>query len=295
MKVADVIIIGAGPAGIAAAIQLKRQGIIPVIIENNIPGGLILNANKIENYPGFPGGISGLQVSKLLKKHLEKWNITPVKDEVVRVNFEEIKGNSNSGCFKVKCKKNIFKCRSLIIASGTKPKVPDVKIPNECKNKIFFEIESLLKIKNKSIAIIGGGDAAFDYALNLSQYNQVKIFNRSAKISALKLLVERVKATEGIMYNQNTNLIEITKHGNQLELFFNQGKRVKKIISDYLVFAIGREQNLDFLSEELKKNLSNLIMIKRLYLIGDVKNEKLRQLSIAVGDGVKAAMEVGRF
>lgn len=285
-KFKKVIVIGAGPAGIACAIQLKRQGIEPILIEKANIGGLILNANKIENYPGFPNGISGTQISKLLNKHLEKWNINLIKDEVIDLIF------SNKNLFQIRCKNNLFLSEYLVLATGTKPVLPKIKIPDNCIDKIYSEVFPLIQTKNKIITIVGAGDAAFDYANNLSKNNQINILNRTDKIKALNLLVQNAKRNGNIKYNPNTIITEIAKEGNRLKITTNN--KIKNITyhSEYLIFAIGRTPNLDLLQSIPKIQIKNLIKSKKLFLIGDVKNDNYRQLSIAVGDGVKAAMKI---
>ncbi|MFH1050977.1 MAG: NAD(P)/FAD-dependent oxidoreductase [bacterium] len=282
----QVIIIGAGPAGIACAVQLKRQGIEPMIIEKNEIGGLILNANKIENYTGFPNGISGIQIAKLLKKHLEHWTIEIVYDNVVGVNF------GKDGLYEIDCEYGLYNSEFLVIATGTKPKEVDFYIPENCMDKIFYEVYPLLNTKNKQITIVGSGDAAFDYALSLANNNQVRILNRTDKIKALNLLVEESRKIINIQYYQNAIITEINEIGDKLQVTGSRNKKRYKDESDYLIFAIGREPNLDILSSLIQSRKNLLLKSKKLFLIGDVKNEKYRQLSIAVGNGVKAAMEI---
>jgi len=286
IKINKVIIIGAGPAGIACAVQLKRQGIDPFIIERANIGGLILNANKIENYPGFPNGISGTLISKLLNKHLEKWNINLIKDEVIELII------TNKNLYQIRCKNNLFLSEYLVFATGTKPGLPKIKIPDNCIDKIYSEVFPLIHCKNKVIMIVGAGDAAFDYALNLSKNNKVNILNRTDEIKALNLLVQNANKIKNIKYYPNTIITDIAKEENSLQIRTNNKKKSIIFHSDYLIFAIGRVPNLDLLQSIPKKQIQNLIKTKRLFLIGDVKNNKYRQLSIAVGDGVKAAMEI---
>ena len=94
MNVEHVTIIGAGPAGIATALQLKRYGITPIILEKNTIGGLLRNAHLVENYPGFPKGISGVNLVRLFRKHLERAAITIFPEEVINLDIED--GNLSS-------------------------------------------------------------------------------------------------------------------------------------------------------------------------------------------------------
>jgi thioredoxin reductase len=292
MTKTKVLIIGAGPSGISAAVQLKREGIHLVLIEKNVVGGLIVNANKIENYPGFPKGISGVKFAQLLNKHLVQWNIKPVKDKVINCEFVKDKSTGEES-FVISCENGQFKSEYLIIATGTKPVKPkDIVIPKDCKEFIFNEIFRILKVKNKNITIIGGGDAAFDYALNLSKENKISICNRSDKIKALDLLVNRAMKEDNIKYYPQCVLRKIVKARRGLELNFKLKNRKFVIETDILIFAIGREADIDYLGGSVKNRIGKLISQKRLFLIGDVNNEKNRQLSISCGDGVRVAMEI---
>ncbi|MFC1659070.1 NAD(P)/FAD-dependent oxidoreductase [Pseudomonadota bacterium] len=275
----DIIIIGTGPAGIASAIQLKRFGINPLVIEKHRFGGLLRNANLVENYLGFPRGLSGVKFTNLMKKQFDKYAIDIVYENVTNINY-------NKNCeFIVQTNRYKHKSSYVIIATGTKPKKPDLIINNNIKNKVFYDVYDLLNAKNKHIAIIGAGDAAFDYAINLSKKNNIiKILNRGNKIKAIKLLRDRCDKIKNIEYLENISVkkIEPDKNPKKIKLTTNSSQ---KIVVDYFLVAIGREPNLDILEERLKNN-------DRLFIIGDAKNGVLRQTAIAVGDGLKVAQKI---
>lgn len=289
MKNHTVSIIGAGPAGIAAAIQLKRYDINPVIFEKETIGGLLKNANLIENYPGFPDGISSTNLIKLFKKHLKNSNIKIEYEKIFELNYKH-------DFFILKTLKKTITSPVVIIASGTKPiKITDFSFPDEIKNKIYYDIYPLLKIRGEKITIIGAGDAAFDYAINMSKYNSVTILNRSKKIRALHVLNIRAQNVKNITYFDNIKIKEIKKNNNRLRLIcYNlQNKMEIKIIdTSYIVAAIGRIPNLDFLSSELKKIKNELEIKGILHIIGDVKNSMFRQTAIAIADGIKSSIKI---
>lgn len=282
MKIANrVAIIGAGPAGIACAVQLKRSGIDPLIFEQGRIGGLLNNAYFIENYPGFPDGIPGHSLVKRFKTQMEHWQLSVIPDLIKNVR-------AVNGFFTLQAEKE-YRVKYLVIASGTKPLLPKRGFVFHDK-KIFYEIYPIMKKRKKTVVIVGSGDAAFDYALNLCRYNRVFILNHSRRSKALDLLQVRAKSFDDrITYLTNTLVKGIQHRCKGLSLVLSGRGKPKSIFCDYLIYAIGREPALDFLSSSMKKKINDR---NGLFLIGDVKNDSLRQTAIAVGDGVKAAMEI---
>lgn len=281
MKIHDVTIIGAGPAGIAAAIQLKRYGLEPLLLEAHQVGGLLLNANLVENYPGFPQGIPGPELVKLCQAQLDASGVQVHFAEVRRVSFVD-------GIFLVETTKKLY-ARLVIVASGTEPK-SEKNFSPEVRERVFYEVYPLLGTRGKQIAIIGAGDAAFDYALNLARANDVTILNRGREIKALPLLIARASINPQIVYREQTALREIQTAPDGLRLLCANGSQRLNLRADYLLCALGRRPQLDFLTEDLRSQREELAARGLLYFIGDVKNARYRQTAIAVGDGIHAAM-----
>lgn len=285
-----VAIIGGGPAGIATAIQLKRYKIEHILFEQKSLGGLLKNAYKIENYPGFPQGIPGLELVELFKTQLESYNINVMFEQVKLLEY-----NEKEKLFLINSSKSLCHSNIVVIASGTKPKRLDIveALPEMLKCKIFYDIYSILNMQDKRIVIIGAGDIAFDYALNLSKTNEVIIINRNNQIKALPILRDRVMKTSKIKYHEDLIIQEISPGREKalLTTFLKNGK-VTTMEADYIVIAIGRLPHKDFYSDNLVKVEKKLLSQNSLYLTGDVKNGIFRQVAIAVGDGIEAAMEI---
>lgn len=281
-----VIIIGAGPAGITAAIQLSRGGIIPLLLEKAHIGGLIKSANLVENYPGFPQGISGVKMAELLRRQLQVHNMDIVFEEVREVDYGE-------DFFIIKTDKSDYRSEYLIFAPGTKPKEFSALGWNEVFGIYAFnEIYPLLDTKEKKIAIIGGGDAAFDYALNLAKENQVTVNHRAAKPNCLPLLRQRAEDQPRIRCRAHMVLQHIVDLPEGVELHWRTSKLAFSEKADYLLTAVGRIHNLDFLGDKLRYLLDNLEQQNRFHIIGDAKNSAYRQMSIAAGEGMMAAMKI---
>ncbi|MEI7473479.1 MAG: NAD(P)/FAD-dependent oxidoreductase [bacterium] len=275
----DIIIIGAGPAGVNCSIQLKRYGFEPLVIEQNKIGGLAANANLIENYCAFPNGIKGDNFVKVLAKQFNNNNIRLHSEKVINVSKENNK-------YSVKTTKGDFLCNHLVIATGTTP-----NILNFTSEKIFYEVDKLKEkndLYNKNIVIIGAGDAAFDYALNLADKNKITILNKSNRTKCLDLLKNRVLHHKNISYLEFTRVNNIQEIDDKLKLSGKDQKKDLELNCDYLLGAIGRIANTEFLSE----NLINSENHDNFYIIGDAKNGIFRQIAIACGDGLITAMKI---
>jgi len=284
----DVIIIGGGPAGMISAIQLKRYGITARVFEQHRLGGLLWNANLVENYPGFPGGIPGPKLVRLFSQQFEALSLEPTLDTVTSLGYD---GED----FLVTTHQGTFASTTLVIATGTRPNTfPPGFLPKGAVERTYYEVAPLLDMQGKQIAVIGAGDAAFDYAINLSRKNHVMIFNRTKEIKALPLLVQRCATIQNIQYFEDMPVEQVLAEENGLVLKFNQDQE-KAVQVDLLIGAIGRSESFPPMSAQLVREQTMLTKLGRLQIVGDVQNGIYRQTAIAVGDGLKAAMKIYQY
>jgi thioredoxin reductase (NADPH) len=287
-EIHDVCVIGCGPAGIAAAVQLRRTGVQPVVFEAERIGGLLNNAYLVENYPGFPRGISGARLVKKFKQHLNQWDIPVIMDSVDRIDQE--------GHQFVLHANRIYRSRFVVYAAGTRPRTlaaADAVV----EKYIVYDIMGLGRVRNKHIVMIGAGDAAFDYALNLGRHNRITMLNRSRKRKGLPLLFSRLERgmyRKNVKYLPHTRAASIKRHAADtkynLIVAARSGAGTKKIPCHYILAALGREPRLGSLSKRLMRLHPD--SSTRFFFAGDVKNGDARQTAIAVGDGIKAAMKI---
>ncbi len=273
-----IAIIGLGPAGISAAIQLHRYGFRPRIFEPSASPGLLRNANSVENYPGFPSGITGPGLYNYFRQQLASYSPDIVQKRVTRIVADEemfiVDSGDSTGRFKY-----------VILATGTQSVKLDIPHP---PHRVFYEVVEVPDKFNK-IIIAGGGDAAFDYALNLKKRGKdVSIICRSAQPKCLGLLEKRCQDT-GIQVTPGTALLAANETESGLALELEHGGRAN---ADALLCALGRVPVVDMLDDDLQKTLDTGGNIAGLFPAGDVKNGNMRQVGIAVGDGLKAAMRI---
>lgn len=286
MQEQAVTIIGAGPAGIAAAVQLKRGGISPLVVEKACVGGLLRDAHWVENYPGFPDGIAGPDLVARFERQLAGQSPEIFFAEVTHV---ELDGRA----FCVATKAGCWRSRIVIVASGTRPRmITDTAIGPGTEGRLFSEIHPLRHAAGKRIAIVGAGDAAFDYALNLGKCNDVLVLGRSETPRCLPLLRERAARAPRITFRNGAQVRRIAAGSGGLDIESVRRGKPARDPADFLIFAIGREPQNDFLSETVRQRQEELERSGRLFLVGDVHNGLLRQTAIAVGDGVRAAMQI---
>lgn len=293
-RVHEVAIIGAGPAGIAAAIYLKRAGVDLLLFERKRVGGLLANANLVENYPGFPDGIGGTELVSLFDAQLRNWKMRVIKADVRRVSRER-------GLFKTFVGNDRYISRFLILATGTQPKRIQLRgLDRISEGKLLFEIaDASGQIKGKRFLVIGGGDAAFDYALNIARNGgSADLIIRSASPTCIPLLLRRAKKEKSIEITLRTDPISVEERGWHVELTCRRGSGEEVIGGDSLLVACGREANLRILSPKLREETrlgNDSRGVSKIHLVGDVRRGLNRQVGIAVGDGIAAAMEIARL
>jgi len=285
-----VAIIGAGPAGIAAAVQLRRGGIDFLIFEGGVIGGLLNEAQRVENFPGIPGGLPGRTLAARLKRQLDASGIRVQMSSVLHLSFRD-------GAFAIRTGKGVRQAARTILACGSTPIAAGPPLdPERLRGRLFASVLPLLKARGEAIAVIGGGDAACDYALNLAARNQVHVLVRSSRPRALPLLLERCRRHRNIIIHENCRLIRVETRGGMAEVVLKtlnplDGSR-GEIACRRILTAIGRAPALQFLDPALRSSLSKLGKKKKIYLAGDVGNGRFRQAAIAAADGLRAAMEI---
>lgn len=297
----DVIIIGAGPAGLTAGLYAARARLKTVLLERLAPGGQILTTDWVENYPGFPEGISGFELVDRMKRQSEKFGLVIQSQDVSRLELDQEKK------ILVTDKGNL-ESKALILACGATPR------------RLGIEGETLLTGKGVSycatcdgpfyrdqeVAVIGGGDTAVEEALFLTRFaSRVYLIHRRDELRATKLLQERVQAEGKIKIIWDTIPTQITGEigvdGINLKNV-KTGEESRLPVQGVFVF-VGFSPNNGPVKDLLKLDERGFVVtnnhmetsIPGVFAAGDIRSKLLRQVSTAVGDAAMAAFAAERY
>jgi thioredoxin reductase (NADPH) len=302
MKVWDVIIVGAGPAGLAAGIYAGRSQLETLVLDQMMPGGQLLITEEIENYPGFVDGITGFELSEKFKAHAEKFGTVIESGRVV--SSVDVDGE----LFVIKTENGEIKSKTLIWATGSTPRKLNVKGENEFigRGVSYCAVCDGAFFKDRVVAVVGGGDSALEEALYLTKFaKKVYLIHRRDKFRAVKLIQDRVKRNEKI--EPILNKVVVSINGSQfvesLTLQDTQTQEISELNVDGIFIFIGNEPNVApvvhlvdtteqgfiITDEEMKTKTPGL------FAAGDVRNKPLKQVVTAAADGAIAAMSATKY
>ena len=299
-KIYDLLILGAGPAGLTAAIYGCRANLRVLIFEQMMAGGEIASTNRLDNYPGFPEGVNGADFGQLLEQQARRFGAELVSASIEEAFLEgEIK--------RVVTSQGLFYGRTVIIATGTVPKLLGVPGEEELRGKgiSFCATCDGPFFKGKEVAVIGGGDAALQEALYLTRFAQmIFIIHRRDKLRAVPYLQEQVFKQPRIKILWDT-IVKGFYGEHKIEKLVLQdvkNAQTSDLSIDGVFLYIGRVPNTGFFqgvevdgqgyiitSEEMETSLPGV------FAAGDVRRKFLRQVITAASDGAIAAMMAVRY
>lgn len=296
----DLVIIGAGPAGLTAGLYAARARLNVLLIEKAVPGGQIIVTDWIENYPGFPEGISGFDLAEKMKIQAEAFGLKMETAEVHSLNLTpDVK--------EVVLQEKTIKAKSLIIASGASPKKLGIGEDRYMGKGISFCATCDAPFfKEKTVVAVGGGDTAVQEAIYLTKFvKKVYLIHRRDELRATKILQERAFANDKIEILWDTVATGV-------DGFFGiDGVHVKNVKTgeektlkaDGCFIWVGTTPNTQFLNDSLDTDTYGFIRadarmqtsIPGVFTAGDVRDTPLRQVSTAVGDGAIAAVSAEHY
>ncbi|ADY73844.1 thioredoxin reductase [Desulfurobacterium thermolithotrophum DSM 11699] len=302
MKIWDIVIVGAGPAGLAAGIYAGRSQLKTIILDQMLPGGQLLITEFIENYPGFYDGISGFELSEKLRIHAEKFGtLIENSQPVIAVNFD-------GELFNIKTENKELKGKTLIWAAGSTAK--KLNIPGEAefvgRGVSYCAVCDGAFFKDRIVAVVGGGDSALEEALYLTKFaSKVYLIHRRDKFRAVKLIQDRVKKNEKIEPILNKIVVSIngTQFVESLTLKDTQTGEITELPVDGIFIFIGNEPNVAPILHLVETTEKGFIITDEemktktpgLFAAGDVRHKPLKQVVTATADGATAAMSAAKF
>ncbi|MDO9546269.1 MAG: thioredoxin-disulfide reductase [Pelolinea sp.] len=296
-----VIILGAGPAGLAAGLYTARADLSPLIFTGIQIGGQVALTDWIENYPGFPEGIGGNELAELFQKNAERFGARLEYDTATEVDF-------SSRPFKIKTYSNSFEAQSLIITTGASPNKLNIPGEEEFRGKGVSYCATCdgWFFKDKVVAVVGGGDSALEEGLFLTRYaSSVKIIHRRDELRGSAILQERAFNNPKIEFVWNTVVKEI-KGGVGVESVelenVKTGKRSQLATDGFFVF-IGHTPNTDLFKSQLELDEKGYIVVDERYrtnipgvfAAGEACDPLYRQVITSAGMGAATAIEATRL
>lgn len=297
----DVLIIGAGPAGLSAALYTGRARLRTLVLEKGVPGGQILLTDFVENYPGFPEGIVALELMEKFRKQAERFGAKMEMDEAKEIQKKDnlwiVVGNRAE-----------YPCPAVIIATGSVYR----KLGIEGEEKLTGRGVSYCAtcdgafFKDKEVAVVGGGDNALKEALFLTKYcRSVKIIHRRDQFRGERIYHDRVLADEKIDVLWDTVVEEILGEERFESINIRNVKtdETSNLKLDGLFVSIGMDPNSSFVKGFLELNEGGEIKVREgmatsqpgIFAAGDVTDVCPEQMATAVGTGVAAALAVNDY
>jgi len=291
----EVVIIGGGPAGLTAGLYTSRAGLKSLLIERGAFGGQIVNAPLVENYPGFPEGISGAELGALMHQQAAKYGLKMVTAEVTGVKAGRT--------YQIATTERSFEAEAVIIAAGSE--YHKLGVPGEetlvghgvsyCAtcDGFFF--------RKREVAVVGGGDAAITDALELTQHaSQVYVIHRRDQLRAGEVLQKRALAQPKIKFIWDTIVEEIVggEAVKALKLRNVKTKKSSTLEVAGVFVAVGLKPNSQHFANIVKLSKTGHISTDELmatsapglFAAGDIRKSSARQIASAVGDGATAAL-----
>lgn len=300
-EVYDVAIIGGGPGGLTAGLYAARGKLKSVLLERGLAGGQIVNAERVENYPGFPEGISGMELGERMLAQASKYGLDIAYAEATGV---ELKGKIKT----VHTSRQSYTTKSIIIAAGSEHR--KLGVPGE-KDLLGRGVSYCATcdapfFREQRVAVVGGGDVALTDALFLSRFaSRVIIIHRRRELRAAGILQERASAERNIEFLWDTMVEAVEGNGQVQKLLLRRvdTKEKSTLAVDGVFVAIGLEPNTHFLEGKIPLSPANQVIVNGLMeteipgvlAVGDIRQNSPRQAVTAAGDGANAAISVVRY
>jgi thioredoxin reductase (NADPH) len=297
----QLLILGGGPAGLTAGIYAARHKLNTLLIEKAMIGGLAVYAELIENYPGFPDGIGGMELGELMMRQADKFGLKVLPAEVKALEIQ-------SKMKIVKTTEGDLTARAIIIALGSER--INLGVPGEKefvgKGVSYCATCDAAFFKNSAVAVVGGGNSAISEAIHLTKFaSQVNIIHRRDQLRATPVFVDKARSEPKINFILGATVEAIEGQEKVEKIRLNHvttGQKSTLPVSGVFV-AIGQRPNTDFLKSVVSLDANGYIItnekmetsIPGVLAAGDIRSNSIRQTVSAAGDGATAAIYADRY
>ena len=297
----DIVVIGGGPAGLSAGIYTARARLSTLLIERGAIGGQILNTEWVENYPGFPEGISGIDLTMAMHKQAEKFGLETLLADVTGVKFTKVQKT-------VETSDGSYIAQAVIVASGSERQ--KLGVPGEAeytgKGVSYCATCDGAFFRDKPVVVVGGGNAAITEALELTKFaSDITVIHRRNELRATKILQEKAFAEPKIDILWDSVVDAITGDTFVEKVRVSNVKTKKKSTLNVagVFMAVGFKPNTEYLKGALELDKTNAIItddkmatsVPGVYAAGDIRSGSIRQVISATGDGAVAAVNAEKY
>ena len=306
MKTVECVIIGSGPAGYTAAIYASRANLNPILIQGMQPGGQLTTTNDVENYPGYPNGVTGPKMMEDFQKQAERFGTEIIFGTVTNANLKNEKGATHEVTID---NNRVIKTKTIIISTGASAKYLGL----ESEKKYMGSGVSACAVcdgfffKNQDVVVVGGGDSAAEEATYLSNLcNKVYLLVRKNQMRASKIMQKRVLETKNleVLFNHETLEILGDKTVKSIRVMDTKNNQEKNIEATGFFLAIGHTPNTSIFNNQLDmdsvgylitKPDSSLTNLPGVFASGDAQDSIYRQAITAAGSGCMAALDAEKY
>ncbi len=297
----DVIIIGAGPAGLSAAIYSARGGLKTAIFEKGLIGGQITVTDEVENYPGFEEPLSGFELTEKMRAQAERFGTIFHDEEITAIGLEGL-------CKIIQTHENTYRAKSVIICTGAHPRRLNVpgEEPLTGRGVSYCATCDGALYRDKVVAVVGGGDSAVEEGLFLTRFaKKVYVIHRRDSLRAQKIIQERALKNPKMEFIWDTVVQEIRGEGkvNEIELFNRKTNQVSHLPVDGIFIYVGILPNNELLESRIELDSAGFVLtdeymhtnVPGIYAAGDIRHTVLRQVVTATSDGAVAAWSAEKW
>jgi len=301
-SVERVIIIGSGPAGLTAGLYTARAELKPLIFTGSAIGGQVSLTMEVENYPGFPDGITGPDLIQRMQKQAERFGSRIVVDTVTEVDVDQhpFVISTQSG--------KEYRCKALIITTGARPR--RLGVPGEIeltgRGVSYCATCDGFFFRGQEVAVVGGGDAAIEEALFLTKHvDQVKVIHRRDQLRSNVALTQRAMANDKFEFIWNTVVTAVNGDGRVSSLTLQNVKtgEESELSVDGVFIYIGHIPNSQLFEGKLAMDDRGYLVCDRfmrtsvegIFAAGEIQDSRFQQVASSVGQGCAAAMETEKY